>query len=429
MKALEMANSMALFVATTFVVAFCYVAYRISESVVESIPPVAFTIAGTTILFSLVSVIVAAARFIVEWMSIRARQIQPKGGLYPYMHDNGRYINLNEAGAQNLAVVASLTKLTPAITQKLVEKQFQEQLHTVDVKQIPQKQNVQIDLSITPHWLLIGGTGSGKTSASYDILSRIAKMFNCLFVITEPGAVNWGTQAVAKNTIEIAETIIAVADEMQRRQELLGKSDVDHVKNLPKPLPFLFLVTEEMDSVLDDLRLIDRELRTKTIVAIRSIARMGRKAGVCMMAVSQSGTTDVFDSHVRKNMSNVLLFRSEHTVAEAWRIGEKLGNLKQGEAFSLMHNDVVQFDNCPRPQLPLYNPAKKEAEKRDNCQLQAVGEELQRLGRGEQPSQQLAAQLKQLYDEGWSKTKLCERVWGYKDGTTFELLNNALASA
>lgn len=429
MKALEMANSMALFVATTFVVAFCYVAYRISESVVESIPPVAFTIAGTTILFSFVAVIMAAARFIVDWMSIRARQIQPKGGLYPYMHDNGRYINLNEAGAQNLAVVASLAKLTPAVAQKLVEKQFQEQVPAVDVKQIPQKQNMQLDLCITPHWLLIGTTGSGKTSASFEILSRIARMFDCQFVITEPGAVNWGAQAVATKTIEIAETIISVAEEMQRRQELLGKNDVDHVKNLPQPLPFLFLVTEETDSVLDDLRLIDREMRTKTIVAIRSIARMGRKAGVCMMAVSQSGTTDVFDSHVRKNMSNVLLFRSEHTVADAWRIGEKLGNLKPGEAFSLMHNDVVQFSNCQRPQLPLFKPGKKATEKRDNCQLQAVGEELQRLERGEQPGQQLAAQLRQLYADGVSKTALCNKVWGYKDGTTFELLNNALASA
>lgn len=426
MKALEMANSMALFVATTFVVAFCYVAYRISERVVESIHPVAFTIAGTTILFSLVSVIVAAARFIVEWMSIRARQIQPKGGLYPYMHDNGQYINLNEAGAQNLAVVASLTKLTPAVAQKLVEKQIQEQSPVI---QIPQKQNVRLDLCKTPHWLLIGTTGSGKTSASYDILSRIASLFDCQFVITEPGGVNWGNQATATKTLEIAETIICVADEMQRRQELLGKNDVDHVKNLPQPLPFLFLVTEETDSVLDDLRLIDREMRTKTIVAIRSIARMGRKAGVCMMAVSQSGTTDVFDSHVRKNMSNVLLFRSEHTVAEAWRIGEKLGNLKPGEAFSLMHNDVVQFDNCPRPQLPLFKPGKKDTEKRDNCRLQAVGEELQRLERGEQPDQQLAVQLRRLYDEGCSKTELCRKVWGYKDGTTFELLNNALASA
>jgi hypothetical protein len=345
------------------------------------------------------------------------------------MHDKGRYINLNEAGAQNLAVVASLTKLTPAVAQKLVERQLQEEAPAIEMKQIPQKQEVKFDLRKIPHWLLIGGTGSGKTSASYDILSKIASWFHCEFVITEPGGVNWGNQAAATKTLEIAETIIWIAEEMERRQELLGKSDVDHVSDLPTPLPFLFFFSEETDSVLDDLRLIDREMRTRTIVAIRSIARMGRKAGVCMMAVSQSGTTDVFDSHVRKNMGNVLLFRSEHTVAETWRIGEKLGNLKPGEAFSLMHNDVVQFDNCQRPQLPLFKPGKKTTEKRDNCQLQAVGEELQRLERGEQPDAQLAAQLRRLYDDGCSKTELCRRVWGYKDGATFELLNNALASA
>jgi len=288
--------------------------------------------------------------------------------------------------------------------------------------------DIEFDLMKSPHTLLIGTTGSGKTSASFQILSAIARKFDCQFIITEPGGVNWGKQASAITTVEIAEKIISVADEMQRRQELLGKNDVYHVMNLPEPLPIIVLVAEETDSVLDDLRLYDKEMRAKTIVAIRSIARMGRKAGVCLMAVSQSGTTDVFDSHVRKNMSTVLLFRSEHTVAEAWRIGAKLSGLKTGEAYSLKHDNVVQFSDCQRPQLPMFNLGKETVEKQDNRQLQAVGEELQRLGRGEQPSEQLAGQLRRLLNEGYSKTELCQRLWGYKDGTTFNLLNKALAS-
>lgn len=125
-------------------------------------------------------------------------------------------------------------------------------------------------------------------------------------------------------------------------------------------------------------------------------------------------------------MKIVLLFRSEHTVAQAWRVGEKLSDLKAGQAYSLKHASLVQFDNCNRPQLPLFKAPVKEEEKPATAQLQAVGGELERLGRGEQPSEQLAFQLRRLYAEGMSKTAICNEVWGYKDGVVFELLNKAL---
>lgn len=431
MKLSEMANALALFVTVSLIAGFAYTVYRISESIVLSIPPLAFVVAGVTILFSVAFIIASAAMFLYRWLSIKSRQIRPKNGLYPYIYDGqGNYINLNEAGVQNLAVVASLAKLTPAIAGKLLESHMPIALPAIEANALePALNTIQPDLFSSPHTLLIGTTGSGKTSASYDILSRLAKMFHCEFLITEPGAVNWGAQAVATKTIQIADTILMVAEEMQRRQDLLGKNDVDHVSKLPTPLPFLVLVAEEMDSVLDDLKLLDREMRSRAIVALRSIARMGRKAGVCILAVSQSGTTDVFDAHVRKNMGNVLLFRSEHTVAQAWRVGEKLTDLKAGQAYSLKHESLVQFDNCNRPQLPPYNlPAKAEELPKTpaTAQLQAVGEELQRLERGQQPSEQLAIQLRRLYSDGVSKTALCNQVWGYKDGTVFDLLNKAL---
>lgn len=431
MKFSEMANGLALLVTVSLIAGIIYTIYRIAENIVLGIPPVAFVIAGVTILFSATFMIASVALFAFRWLSIKSRQIRPKDGLYPYIYDgHGNYINLNEAGVQNLAVVASLAKITPAMAAKLLESQNQPALPAIEQNVLePVLNRVQPDLFSAPHTLLIGTTGSGKTSASYDILSNLAKMFNCEFLITEPGAVNWGAQAIATKTIEIAEVILNVAEEMERRQDLLGKHDVDHVTKLPAPLPFLVLVAEEMDSVLDDLKLLDRALRIKAIIALRAIARMGRKAGVCILAVSQSGTTDVFDSHVRKNMGNVLLFRSEHTVAQAWRVGQKLTDLKAGQAYSLKHQTLVQFDNCNRPQLPPFKLSAKAEEQLPTpatAQLQAVGEQLQRLGRGEQPSEQLAIQLRRLYSDGASKTALCNQVWGYKDGTVFDLLNKAL---
>lgn len=240
---------------------------------------------------------------------------------------------------------------------------------------------------------------------------------------------NWGNQAKATATVDIANTIIGVQKEMERRQELLRNNDVDHVSALPNPLKYLVLVSEETDSVFDDLKMTNRGLRTAAIVALRSIARMGRKAGICLVAVSQSGTADVFDSHVRKNLGNVLLFRSEHTVADAWRVGEKLNALRAGMAYSLAHEDFVQFDLQERPQL-----AQGTFQKAVQADTQVVPVEcgfnavVQRLERGCEPDEQLAEQLRQLYQKGVSKTKLCEQVWGYKDGVVFGILNSILGS-
>jgi hypothetical protein len=245
--------------------------------------------------------------------------------------------------------------------------------------------------------------------------------------------VNWGDQAAATKTVDIAKVIIDTQKEMERRQEILRANDVDHVSALPIPLKYLVLVSEETDSVFDDLRLTDKALRTAAIIALRSIARMGRKAGVCLIAVSTSGTVDVFDAHVRKNLGNVLLFRNEHTVAASWRIGEKLNGLPVGMAYSVAHEDFVQFDLKQRPQL-----AKCGHEKAVQCDtpvasvVPVVGgcsAVVPRLERGCEPDEQLAEQLRQLHKSGASKTKLCEQIWGYKDGVVFGILNKILATA
>ena len=98
----------------------------------------------------------------------------------------------------------------------------------------------------------------------------------------------------------------------------------------------------------------DRATRDATIVSLRNIARMGRKCGIILVAVTQSGTTDLLDGHMRRNFGNVLLFRSEHTIPEMWRLkGVKLSDLPPGAAYSVRHSAVVNFPLTARPVLPM----------------------------------------------------------------------------
>ena len=51
---------------------------------------------------------------------------------------------------------------------------------------------------------------------------------------------------------------------------------------------------------------------------------------------------------------------------------------------------------------------------------------VQRLEPGRQPDPTTAATMRRLYSEGWSKTRLCLEVWGYKDGPTWSILDRVL---
>ena len=141
--------------------------------------------------------------------------------------------------------------------------------------------------------------------------------------------------------------------ELLRRQDLLRTADVDHVRDLPEPLPFVILVVEEAEATLDDLRLTDRATRDATVISLRNLARMGRKCGICLVMCTQSGTADLLDTHMRRNFGTVLLFRSEHTIPEMWRLkGVKLSDIKPGWAYSVRHGAMVSFPMTARPVLP-----------------------------------------------------------------------------
>lgn len=441
MKTVEVAWSISLILAITLLCWVSYACYRFIEVTIANIPCEALLILGLVCCASFGFVVSGGSIYIVRWMSYRSRHIFAVNGLYPHVYEGRAFVNLNESGAQRIAAL-SHCKPSASVVSKVAESW--QQIGNQDPALIPGPAAAEpvplsvsdvmaFDPKVSPHWLFIGSTGSGKTCASYQVLSQFNQLHGCEFVITEPGGVNWGDQATATKTVEIADAIIDVQEEMERRQALLRKHDVDHVSELPQPLPYLVLVSEETDSVFDDLRLTDRTLRTHAIIALRAIARMGRKAGVCLVAVSQSGTVDVFDSHVRKNLGNVLLFRSEHTVADSWRIGQKLNGLPAGMAYSVAHEDFVQFDRKKRPQLvQKWSPKAALSGASVVPVVPVVGGSsvvVQRLERGCEPDEQLAEQLRQMHRSGISKTRLCEQIWGYKDGVVFGILNKVLAAA
>lgn len=346
-----------------------YAVWRMFEAIRDAIDVVFgddfYLYAGLFSIAMMVVVAVGATLSLVRYMVSRSGRVYARDGIYPLVPRGQELSNHNEPGAQTLAAVAGVGRLNSTTARKVIEAHYrpvdQYPANNVPLQNLQQPQVIpltardivqRVDPQISPHYLLVGSTGSGKTSATYSILDQLAKRFPCEFLITEPGGVNWGSQAIATQPNEIASVILSTNEEMERRQELLRAEDVAHITQLRNVLPYCVLLIEEIDAVLDIMRINNPVLRKQMLIALRNIARMGRKAGVCLVAVSQSGTTDVFDSHVRKNFGNVFIFRSEQTVAEMFRLGGvRVSSFGPGEAYSTVHGTTVQFENVARPQL------------------------------------------------------------------------------
>jgi hypothetical protein len=197
---------------------------------------------------------------------------------------------------------------------------------------------------------------------------------------------------------------------------------------------------------------------------------MGRKPGVGLIAVTQAARTDVFDSHVRTNLANVLLFRNGQGTAEMFRVGDRvnLPTIPTGEAYSLAHGHRLAFPLTDRPrvqvsrlyketifQLPAdaeadglgeddqpdspgvvtlepelepQNGRVYEAETAFSATVPTVPVPAQRIESRRMPTPIEAARMRAHYARTHSKTAVCMTFYGYKNDDVWEWVMLALES-
>lgn len=278
--------------------------------------------------------------------------------LYPAVRVSGGWQTFNEPGAQQFAALPQrpTAGLARALLGGMRATGGGAAPPIIDATAEPVEMPFDgaVDLVNRPHCILLGRTGSGKSTAGYAIAEAIRRRYRAEFVIAEPGGVSWGSQCAAADVRDIADVLSQAEQEMRRRQALLVAEDVQHITQLQSPPPFLVILLEELEDVLDSLKLISQGDAQRAKIALRNIAREGRKPGVCLLGITQFGKSDVLDSHVRHNMGQLFLFQNAANVGEMLRLpsGVRLDRLPVGTAYAFHSGRMVQFPRAARPMLP-----------------------------------------------------------------------------
>ena len=258
-------------------------------------------------------------------------------------------------------------------------------------------------------------------------------------------------------TLEDAHGLVSsLAGEVQRRFELLHAARVRSLEELEhttgERLPYLVAFVDELADLSTDP---DKARRDRFLALAQEIGRKGRAAGVALVMATQRPSADVIPSSLRNLAGAAVAFRvsrNHDSIAVLGDPGAETLPAVPGRCL-VKHADVLQvqgylagleggtFDRfcAALPQVTTLQPLRTDgAIAVDNWpttgRLQPVaavvdgcGPVVQRLEPGREPDTQLAATMRAWYHAGVSKTAICQRVWQYKDGVTWSILDRVLA--
>ena len=167
-----------------------------------------------------------------------------------------------------------------------------------------------IDFNMTPHWIIAGTTGAGKTVCIMDILLTLMERYSPdelnLYLADNKNTITHfdGIKHVkmqANNNEDILILWESVVKLFEERKELLGGSDIiayneDHPD---KKLPRILVVFDEADNVISRG---GGESADAVRECVRQIAAEGRSAGIHVILASQKPVGANIDTRITSNV-------------------------------------------------------------------------------------------------------------------------------
>lgn len=180
--------------------------------------------------------------------------------------------------------------------------------------------SIVFDIRKTPHLLIAGATGSGKSVAINVILTSLLMQFTPAelnLLLIDPKQVEFAiynelphlVAPIVNNSTKAALTLKKAVEEMESRYELMALQKVrnieelnDKLKNQNKPkLPYLVIIIDE----LADLMVVARKEVEESIMRITQKARA---AGIHLVVATQKPSTEIITGVIKANIPSRIAF-------------------------------------------------------------------------------------------------------------------------
>ncbi len=184
-----------------------------------------------------------------------------------------------------------------------------------------------IDITVTPHILIGGGTGSGKSKLLKLILIESIKKGAKIFLADFKGGIDypsvWHKQCkIITEQKELDSQLSIILETMEERRHMLVESETPNIKEYNEKtdsnLPRIIIACDEIAEVLDKtgLNKNEKELVNKIESKMSTIARQGRAFGIHLIFATQRPDSEILKGQIKNNISYRVCGRADKILSQ-----------------------------------------------------------------------------------------------------------------
>ena len=186
---------------------------------------------------------------------------------------------------------------------------------------------VKVDLSLDPHLLIGGSTGSGKSQLLKLLLKQCILKGAKVFVADFKGGVDfnrsWKDHAkIVTEPDELSKCLDELVEELHRRKRLLVDSDCANIdeynRRYHQQMPRMIIGCDEVAELLDKTGLgkNDREQIQRYEAALATLVRLGRAMGIHCILATQRPDAQVISGQIKNNIDFRVCGRADDVLSQ-----------------------------------------------------------------------------------------------------------------
>lgn len=184
-----------------------------------------------------------------------------------------------------------------------------------------------VDIAVTPHLLIGGGSGSGKSKLLKLILMQSIKKGAKVFLADFKGGVDyplvWHKMCnIITEQGKLDSQLSQILDEMERRRNLLVETQTSNIgeynEKMGEALPRMIVACNEIAEVLDKTGLAkeEKELVGRVESKLSMIARQGRAFGIHLVLSTQRPDAEIIKGQIKNNIGYRVCGRADKVLSQ-----------------------------------------------------------------------------------------------------------------